>query len=70
MVDCGTDATPEAERGAGAYDKLLSYGVDGLKAEAMISELARTGRRQAQAYLAEHNLSASARADILRSTHL
>jgi hypothetical protein len=69
MLDCGSDATPETEGRAGAYGKLLSYGVDDLKAEVMISELARMGRRQAQAYLAEHNLSASAQADILRSTH-
>ncbi len=50
-------------------DKLLSYGVDELKAELMISELVRMGRRQAQAYLAQHKLSPPAQADILRSTH-
>lgn len=44
MLDCGSDATPEAEARAGAYDKLLSYGVDDLKAELMISELVRMGR--------------------------
>jgi dolichyl-diphosphooligosaccharide--protein glycosyltransferase len=69
MLDCGSDATPETEGRTGAYGKLLSYGVNDLKAEAMISELARMSRRQAQAYLAEHNLSTSAQADILRSTH-
>ena len=36
MLDCGSDATPEAEGNEGAYGKLLSYGVDGLKAEAII----------------------------------
>ncbi len=69
MLDCGSDATPEPEGREGAYGKLLSYGVDGLKAEAMIGELARMGRRQAQVYLAQQKLSASAQADILRSTH-
>jgi asparagine N-glycosylation enzyme membrane subunit Stt3 len=69
MLDCGSDATPEPEGNEGAYGKLLSYGVDGLKAETIIGELARMGRRQAQAYLAEQKLSVSAQADILRSTH-
>ncbi len=69
MLDCSSDATPEAEGNEGAYGKLVSYGVDGLKAEAIITQLARMGRRQAQAYLAGQKLSAAAQADILRSTH-
>ena len=69
MLDCGSDATPEAEGNEGAYGKLLSYGVDGLKAEAIITELARMSRPQAQAYLAEQKLNAAAQANILRSTH-
>jgi dolichyl-diphosphooligosaccharide--protein glycosyltransferase len=69
MLDCGSDAAPEAEGSEGAYGKLISYGVDGLKAETIVSELARMGRRQAQAYLAQQKLSASAQANILRSTH-
>ncbi|MGD1096879.1 MAG: STT3 domain-containing protein [Bryobacteraceae bacterium] len=69
MLDCGSDATPEAEGREGAYGKLVSYGVDGLKAQAMISELAGMGRRQAQAYLAEHKLSASSLLDVLGTTH-
>jgi asparagine N-glycosylation enzyme membrane subunit Stt3 len=36
MLDCGSDATPEAEGNEGAYGKLLSYGVNGLKAETII----------------------------------
>ncbi len=69
MLDCASDATPEPEGEESAYGKLLSYGLDDLKAEQTVSELARMGRRQAQAYLAEQKLSASAQADILRSTH-
>jgi len=69
MLDCGSDATPEVEGSSGAYGKLLSYGLDDLKAEVMLSQLARMGRRQAQAYLAEHNLTASMQSDVLRSTH-
>jgi dolichyl-phosphooligosaccharide-protein glycotransferase len=69
MLDCGSDATPEPEGNEGAYGKLLSHGVDGLKAESIIIELAGMDRRQAQAYLAEQNLAAPAQADILRSTH-
>jgi asparagine N-glycosylation enzyme membrane subunit Stt3 len=69
MLDCGSDATPEPEAKEGAYGKLLSYGFDGIKAEQMVVELARMGRAQAQAYLAEQKLSPLAQADILRSTH-
>jgi hypothetical protein len=69
MLDCGSDATPEAEGSEGAYGKLISHGVDGLRAEALILELARMGRRQAQAYLAQQKFSESAQADILSSTH-
>jgi dolichyl-phosphooligosaccharide-protein glycotransferase len=69
MLNCGSDATPEAEAGEGAYGKLISHGVDGLRAETLISELARMGRRQAQAYLAQQKFSESAQSDILSSTH-
>ena len=69
MLDCSSDPTPEAEGNESAYGKLLSYGVDGFKAEPIITELARMGRRQAQAYLEGQKLSAAAQADILRSTH-
>lgn len=69
MLDCGSDATPEAEEREGAYGKLIAHGINGLRAEALISELARMGRRQAQAYLAQQKFSESAQADILSSTH-
>jgi len=69
MLDCGSDARPEPEGNEGAYGKLLSYGMDGLKAEAIITDLARMGRRQAQAHLVQQKLGAAAQADILRSTH-
>ena len=69
MLDCGSDATPEAEEPEGAYGKLIAHGVDGLRAEVLISELARMGRRQAQAYLTQQKFSESAQADILSATH-
>ncbi len=69
MVDCGSDATPEPEGKEGAYGKLLSYGVDGLRAEDMVAKVAAMGRTQAKAYLAEEKLGAPAQADVLRSTH-
>ncbi len=69
MLDCGSDATPEAESSEGAYGKLIAHGVDSLRAETLISELARMGRRQAQAYLAQQKFSESAQADILSATH-
>jgi len=69
MLDCGSDATPEAEGAQGAYGKLLSYGLDGLRAQEIIIHLAQMGRQQAQEYLAEQKLSHTAQADILTSTH-
>ncbi len=69
MLDCASDATPEPEGKQGAYGKLLAYDMDEIKAQQMVSALARMGRRQAQAYLAEQGLDASAQNDILRSTH-
>jgi asparagine N-glycosylation enzyme membrane subunit Stt3 len=69
MLDCSSDATPEPEGRKGAYGKLLAYGFDEIEAQQMVSELARMGRKQAQAYLAEQKLSGSAQEDVLRSTH-
>jgi dolichyl-phosphooligosaccharide-protein glycotransferase len=69
MLNCGSDATPEPEGREGAYGKLLANGVDGIAAHSMIMELARLDRAQARQYLAQHDLSESAQADVLRSTH-
>ena len=69
MLDCGSDATPDPEGRDGAYGKLVAYGFDELKAQAIVSDLVRMGRSQARTYLAEQKLGASAQDDVLRSTH-
>jgi hypothetical protein len=69
MIDCGSDATPQPEGREGAYGKLLSYQVDGLRAVAIVSNLSRMGRAEARAYLANEKLDYAAQDDILRSTH-
>ncbi len=69
MIDCGSDATPLPEGSEGAYGKLRNYRVDGLRAVAIVSNLARMGRAEARAYLASQKLDPAAQDDILRSTH-
>ena len=69
MIDCGSDATPQPEGREGAFGKLRANQISGLRAAAIVSNLARLGRAEARAYLASQKLDATAQDDILRSTH-
>ena len=68
MLSCGSDATPLPEAVHGAYSKLRAAGRDPVAAYGIVSDLA-TVDDPATADLARHDLTVSARVDILRSTH-
>lgn len=69
MLDCASDALPEAEGEHGAFAKLVRYGIDPLQVPDAISAMAALEPPEAAAWLAARNLDAAASDDVLASTH-
>jgi hypothetical protein len=69
MLSCGSDATPAPEGARGAYGKLRATGRDAATARAVLGTLLPLDPAAAERELASRGLTASQRADVLRSTH-
>ncbi len=69
MLDCGSDATPDAEGDDGAYGRLLAAGVDEVTAHGVILQLANMDRSSAQQYLARRGIDAAASESVLAASH-
>ncbi|MEO8602533.1 MAG: STT3 domain-containing protein [bacterium] len=69
MLNCGSDAQPYPEGAAGAHARLVQHGLDPLAAYDAVVRLAPLDRAAADAALAELDLDAAARADVLAATH-
>ncbi|HJY84090.1 MAG TPA: STT3 domain-containing protein [Candidatus Binatia bacterium] len=69
MLDCGSDASPVAEKQQGAYDKVLTKVKNVILAHTIITDLVKHDATQARAYLAQRDFTAAEQDDILLSTH-
>lgn len=69
MLSCGSDAMPLPEGGRGAYGRLLAAVHDPAVAYGLLNEIVALDRNAADAHLARHGLTASARDEILQSSH-
>jgi dolichyl-diphosphooligosaccharide--protein glycosyltransferase len=69
MLNCGSDSPGAPDERRGAYGKLRALGLDVAAANEVILDVASLDRTQAAAYLQRRGLDASAREDVLGSTH-
>jgi hypothetical protein len=69
MLNCGSDATPDAAGRQGAFGKLRAYGIGEVEAAETVAALAGLDRQTASDYLERRGLSGPARDDVLASTH-
>jgi len=69
MLACGSDATPTAEKDAGAYGRIVSHGANGVAAKALIVDLARCQRNDARELLIARGITDPLQNEILEATH-
>lgn len=69
MIDCGSDFHSIRSADAGAFEWIVREGVDGITAQAMVSDITRLSRDGARAYLAAHGIQGRVQERILDVTH-
>ncbi len=69
MLDCGSDATPLPESAQGAFGKLRATGLDDVAAYAILLDVVKRDRTEAERYLADRGLTPAQQKDVLAATH-
>lgn len=69
MLNCGSDALPEAEGASGAFARLIAAGLDEAGAHRALLQLARMDRPRAAQWLEAEGVSHAAIDGILAATH-
>ena len=69
MLNCGSDATPLPEGAQGAFGKLRATGLDDVAAYAILLEVVKLNRAEAERYLSDRGLTPAQQKDVLAATH-